>query len=86
MMQLGLTSDVPVYVPFVNVGVGHGGAIGLPPRVLLFLFCVESTLVGYLCFSAVLILVVKIFGKGGMSNRLWKALVLEMTFPSWKTS
>jgi len=47
------------------------------PRVLLPLFLVESTSVGYVataycvCLSLVLILVVKILGGGGTSSELW---------------
>ena len=38
------------------------------------------------CLSLVLILVVKILGGGGTSNKDWYPLVLEMAPPSWKTS
>ena len=54
-MHLDQTSASPAYVPVGDVGAGHGRTIGLPARgrlcrppcVLSFLFCVESTFVGY---------------------------------------
>ena len=85
-MQLVQTSDGPVYVPFSNVGVGHGEHCAIcneggfaapsPPHSVISFVCGE-----YLCwvlattycasFSAVLILVVKILGGGGTSSGLW---------------
>jgi hypothetical protein len=62
------------------------------PRVLLPLFLVESTSVGYtttaycVCISLVLILVVKILGGGGTSSEDWYPLGLEMASSSRKTS
>ncbi len=38
------------------------------------------------CLSLVLILVVKILGRGGTSNKDWYPLVLETASSSWKTS
>jgi hypothetical protein len=67
--------------------------IGLgDPRVLLPLFLVESTSVGYIamaycvCLSLVLILIGQILGGEGTSSEDWYPLVLETAFSSRKTS
>ena len=68
-----------------------GAALPPPLRSVIPFLCGEylcwvSTMTACVHFSTVLILVVKILGGGGTSSGLWKALVLETTFPSQKTS
>lgn len=52
-----------------------------PPPCLVFCysFFVRKILINCVCNSFALILVVKIWGRGGTSSRLWQTLVLETT-------